>query len=176
MSVRVRVKVDLSQLTKYVDILTKAGNSGWNQIMIKWIVRYKKFAQAQFNLNSSGGGAWPPLKLPIRKRVKKRSRQILRDSDTLKATLDPIPTLDHNPAPGILTTRFGNSLRIQFGGAAKHPYSRLTVARLATVHHLGLGNVPKREILIEPTEEIQKRCVQDVKDVANKIKRDLGMK
>lgn len=174
-NVKVNVKIDLKPLEKYIKILTTSGQTGFDQIMIKWVVRYKKYALAQFNQNSKGGGIWPPLKLPIRKHVKKRSRQILRDSDTLRRTLDPVPTLDKNPRPGIVTNRQSKGVVIGFGGGGSHPYAKLSVARLAIVHHLGLGRVPVRSILISPTEEIKRRMVQDVKDVANKTKRDQGL-
>ena len=175
LDVKVKVAIDFRSLQKYVNILTQAGQSGYDEIMIKWIVRYKKYALAQFNKNSAGGGAWPPLKPPIRKRVHKGSKRILRDSDTLRATLDPIPTLDRFPAPGMQTIRRYKTVTIGFGGGPKHPFSKLSIARLAVVHHLGLGRVPVREILVEPTEEIKQRMVKDVKDVANKYKRELGL-
>jgi len=173
MNVKVRLKIDLKPLERYINILSKAGQEGWNQIMIKWVVRYKKFAQAQFRKNSSGGGIWPPLKEPIRKRVKKRSHKILIDSETLVSMLDPIPTLDKNPRPGLLTTRFKNSVRIGFGGSGKHPYFNGSVARLATIHHAGIGNVPSRPILIDPTDELTRQMANDVRTVANQIKRNL---
>jgi hypothetical protein len=172
---RVKIRIDLKPLERYVKILTTPGQKGFDDVLIRWIVRYKKYALAQFRKNSAGGGEWPPLKEPIRKRVKKRSKRILIDSETLVHTLDPIPTLDKFPSPGIQTIRRGFGVTIGFGGGAKHPFSKLSIARLSEVHHLGLGRVPVRTILVEPTEEIKKRMANDVRDVANKCKRDLGM-
>jgi len=176
MQVKVKVKIDLKPLEKYFHVLTSPGQKGFEQVMIKWIVRYKKYAMAQYNRNSSGGGAWPPLKEPIRKRVKKRSRLILRDSDTMRATLEPIPTLERYPKPGIGTKRLPRGVVIGFEGGGKHPYSKLSIAKLATVHHLGRGKVPVRTILVDPAETVKRGMVRDLKDVANSIKRNLGMK
>jgi hypothetical protein len=172
----VKLKIDLKPLERYVNVLTKTGQSGFNEVMIKWIVRYKKFALARYNRNSRGGGDWPPLSPKTKKRIKKRSRAILKDSNTLVSTLDPIPTLDKYPKPGIVTINHYRGITIGFGGGGAHPLSRLSIGRLATVHHLGLGRVPVRTILVDPTQEIKNRMANDVRDVANKTKRLLGMK
>lgn len=175
LNAKVDVKIDLKPLEKYVEILSQEGKSGHNQLMIKWLVRYKKFAKAQFNKNSKGGGSWPPLRPRTRKRVKKRSRAILKDSETLVHTLEPIPTLDRNPVPGIITTRTRKGIAISFGGAGRHPYSKLSIARLAKVHHLGLGRVPKRAILVAPTDEVKRLMVNDVRTTARDVKKRLGL-
>lgn len=173
--VRVKVEADLRQLKKLLTSVSKKGQPGHDQILIRWIVRYKKFAKARFNQNSRGGGDWPPLKPGTRKRVKKRSRAILKDSETLSQTLTPIPTLDRNPMPGILTTQIRNGVVISFGGSGKHPYSKLSVARLATVHHLGQGRVPVRRILIEPSEKVKRLMINDVKAVIKTEKQRVGL-
>jgi len=175
MSVKVIVAVDLKPLERYVKLLSVSGQIGWDQVMIRWLVRYKKFAKARFNANSAGGGAWPPLKPNTRKRVRKRSRAILKDSDVLSHTLDPIPTLARYPMAGIATYTRRNGVTITFGGTGKHPYSKLSVARLAKVHHLGLGRVPTREILISPSDEIKRFMVNDLRQVANETKRFAGL-
>jgi len=176
MDIEVKLSVNLKPLEQYIELLTKPGKPGHNEILLRWLIRYKKFAKAQFNKNSRGGGIWPPLKKKTKKRVKKRSRRILWDSETLSHTVDPIPTLDKNPAPGILTIRTTKGLTIAFGGGGRHPYSKLSIARLATVHSLGLGNNPVRVILVPPTEEIKRRMVDDVRNVARETKRLLGLK
>lgn len=174
---RVRIEVDLKPLERYVKILSTPGtNKGYDEILIKWIVRYKKYALMMFNRNSSGGGAWPPLKEPIRKRVHPRSRKILRDSDTLRATLEPIASLARFPKPGISTYKTSHGVSIGFGGGGRHPYSKMSIASLALVHHLGLGRVPEREILIPVTEELKSRMLKDAVEIANKLKRDLRIK
>ena len=152
------------------------GQKGFDEIMIKWLVRYKKFAKAQFNINSKGGGIWTPLKSSTKKRVKKRSRLILRDSETLSQTLEPVPTLDKYPKPGIMTIRRKVSVTIAFGGTGKHPYSKLSIGRLAEVHHQGLGRVPSRMILVKPSDVVKRGMVKDVKAVATATKKRLGMK
>lgn len=175
LSVSVKVRIDLKPLERYVKILSTPGQRGFDDVMVRWIVRYKKYALAQYRRNSKGGGEWPRLKEPIRKRVRKRSKMILRDSDSLMSTLEPVATLDKFPSPGMQTIRRGYGVTIGFGGGPRHPFSKLSIARIGEIHHLGLGRVPARIILVEPTEEIKKRMANDVRDVANKLKRDMGM-
>ena len=172
--VKIKVKIDLKPLEKYVKILTTSGQAGFDEVMVRWIVRYKKHALAQYRRNSGGGGDWPPLKPPIRKRERKRSRMILRDSDTMIGMLEPVPTLDRSPRPGIQTLRRAKGVSIGFGGG-RHPYSKLSLGNLASVHHLGRGRVPVRTILIDPTEEMKKGMAADVRNVANRIKREQGL-
>lgn len=170
-----KLKIDLRSLDKLVRELSVSGRAAHDELLIRWIVRYKKYAKAEYNRNSRGGGLWPPLKKNTRKRVKKRSRLILKDSDTLSKTLDPIPTLNKTPSPGIRTRRTNRGVVISFGGSGRHPYSKLSIAKLATVHHLGLGRVPRRTILVPVTDVIMKRMQTDVVSIVNKTKRKLGM-
>jgi len=168
-----RLTLDLKPLAKYLEILSKGG--GFDQVLVKWIVRYKKANQAQFRKNSSGGGMWPPLKKPIRKHVKKRSSRILWDSLTLYGAMAPVPTLERSPTKGLQTIRLKKGVRIQLGGGGKHPYAKLAVGELLKIHHLGRGNVPRRAVLTEPTVKIERGMIQDVKTVANATKKMLGM-
>jgi hypothetical protein len=176
MEVSVKIRVDLKPLDQFLQRLTTPGRDGYDEVMLRWLIRYKKYAKAQFNKNSRGGGLWPSLKKSTRKRVRKRSRLILRDSDTISKTLDPIPTLDRNPSPGILTIRTPRGLKVLFGGGGKHPFSKLSIAKLCEVHHLGRGNNPSRIILIPASSEVKRRMKLDVQNVIKKTKQSLGMR
>ena len=173
--VTAKVRTNLRPLQKYLKLLSVGGQSAHNEVLLRWLVRYKKRMQTRFNVNARGGGAWPRLKTPIRKRVKKRSRQILIDSGTIREAMEPVPNLKRFPRPGAETKRIRGGISVGFGGGALHPFSKMTIAKLIFIHHKGRGNVPVRRIILPPDASIQRLMVQDLKDVANATKRRLGM-
>jgi len=171
----VSIKFDFKPLERYLRELSMSHTAGHNEILIRWIVRYKKFAKARFNANSKGGGMWPALSKRTKKQARKKSRQILKDSDTLSHTLDPIPTLDMHPRPGIQTLQTINGVEIAFGGGGSHPFSKLSVSTLAETHQLGKGNNPTRVILLPASVTVAEGMKRDVLTVQAKLKRKLGM-
>lgn len=172
----VKVSVDLRPLERYVNILATPGQKGFDEVLIRWIVRYKKSMLARYRRNSRGGGDWAPLKEPIRKRVRKKSRLILRDSDTLINALTPVRSLSPNPAPGAYTKRTSKGVHLGFGRGSRHPYAKHTIGKLAEIHHYGGPKLPARTLLIAPNSKMLRSMQQDVRDVANEIKRRLGLK
>lgn len=102
----------------------------------QWGAVYRGYIRERWNDYSRGGGDWPPLK--------HREGSILRDTNTLFATVDytfgdPGSRVEEIERDGIV---------VGFGGSGEHPEAQMTVARLAEIHDQGLGRVPKREILV----------------------------
>lgn len=101
--------------------------------------------QERFVRLSRGGGEWAPLKRK-RKRGRKVRAAILRDTSTLFKVFSPaLGQL------GQLQKDLINGVRVGFGGPAKHPKAKMTVAELAEIHHFGKGNVPVRKLLVDPS-------------------------
>jgi hypothetical protein len=176
MKITTSATVNLNPLAGLMKGVLDPGGPENTELLIRCIVRYKKYAQAQFRKNSAGGGLWPALSPNTKKVIKKKSRKILSDSDTLLHMLDPVPSLERNPRPGIITVMMKNGVKITFGGAQRHPLSKRTVRQLAIIHHEGLGRMPARPILIPPTEQMLRLCAKDGEKVINKGKRKRGMK
>lgn len=123
----------------------------------QWAARYRAFLQHRFDRFSRGGGDWPPLKRK-RKRGKKNRASILRNTGTLFNVLD----LRFSGRVGQLQEDLPNGIRVGFGGSGAHPQTGMTVARLAEIHHFGQGNVPERQIIVDPDDAVQRGMASDV--------------
>ena len=127
------------------------------KVFKQWAIRYRSFVRERFVKFSRGGGNWKPLKRKRRRGELKRAA-ILRDTGTLFASLD----VQFRGKPGQLQESLPNGIRVGFGGPAKHPKAGITVAGLAAVHHFGLGRVPARPIIVDPSSKVIKQMAGDV--------------
>lgn len=87
-----------------------------------------------------------------------RSASILIDTGTLQAGLNPVL------APGAIEESRGNTVRLGFGGPARHPSGTATIADIASFHHFGTDYVPARPIIVAPdtkTLELMTRKVNE---------------
>jgi len=107
---------------------------------------------------SRGGGNWKPLKRK-RRRGKRARASLLRDTGTLFAALNVV----FSGAAGQLQKLIPKGIRVGFGGPGKHPKALITVAELAAVHNFGLGRVPKREIIVDPSIKVLNEMANDIK-------------
>lgn len=136
-----------------IKLLQELPRSVYNQ----WAARYRSFLQHRFVGHSRGGGDWQPLKRK-RKRGAKRKAAILRDTNTMFRVLDPA----FKSGPGQLQEELPYGVRVGFGGTGNHPKAEMTVARLAEIHHFGLGHMPERRIIVDPDDAVQRAMVGDV--------------
>jgi hypothetical protein len=165
----IKAELHLETLKAFVKSLTVRGKTH-DAILLRWVVRYKKFLWARYNKFQKGGGDWAPLQSSTRKRTRrKNNRQILYDSGTMKEAIRPVKSLAGSPVPGASIRRTRQGVIVGYGGGAKHPYSKLSIARLAKVHQ------KKRPIIVEPDERVQRGMQKDVKTEIKKLKDDKGM-
>ena len=80
---------------------------------------------------------------------KKIGAAILRDTGTLFNALDP-----DTESPGGIKTRIPFGITVGYGGQAGHPKSTATIADIALWHQAGMGNLPVREIIVEPPDTV----------------------
>lgn len=130
----------------------------------QWAARYRSFLRERFVRYSRGGGDWPALKRK-RKRGAKKKAAILRDTGTLFNVLST--TFQDNP--GQLQEDLSNGVRVGFGGPGTHPGADMTVARLAEIHHFGKGHMPERQIIVDPSDEVQRGMASDVERYWKKV-------
>jgi hypothetical protein len=136
-----------------------------NTVYHQWAARYRAFLQHRFVLHSRGGGDWPPLKRKRKRGAKKRAA-ILRDTNTLFNVLS-VAFVNN---PGQLQENIPDGIRVGFGGSGLHPgKGTMTVARLAEIHHFGLGNMPERQIIVDPDDEVQRKMASDVERYWSKV-------
>ena len=162
------VKVDLRGLEKFDEIinkdLRKGGNGPIRAAMKQWAARYRGFVQRRFVKFSRGGGDWQPLKNK-RRRGKKGKAALLRDTNTMFAALDP----QFQRKPGQLQKDVPFGIKVGYGGGGSHPISSLSVTKLAELHQTGEGNLPARQMIVEPDQQTVKGMAADMQRAMGKL-------
>jgi len=158
------------------------GSRATRKILTSWSTRYKRSSHARFRLLSQadGGGVWKPMAESTKRQRRhgrggghKRGTQAYRkaiasgggqisllwDTGLLRTALDPSGQVK----PGGLLEFTDTNVLVGFGGPAKHGEDDFTIAQLAEWHHYGgtNGRPPKRELLVEPTEDVKSEMVKD---------------
>lgn len=135
-------KTQFAGLTRLASL---ASGSRMNKAISELERVYREDISERFERYSSGGGDWPP----------KRNGQvpILVQTGTLRdyVVTDGVGAVRRNQ------TGNGVSLTIGFKGRRRHPTARMSVADLASIHHLGLGRVPARRILAQPSSKAREQ-------------------
>lgn len=157
------VKLNLRPLDRLVDKVVN-GKGPMRDVYTQWAARYRAFARARFVKLGRGGGDWAPLAESTKRQRRKARRgykgsrkfTILRDTDTLFNALHP--QLEN---PGALKKHLRDGIRVGYGGSARHPKGKMTIARLAEIHHRGLGHNPARPIIVEPDRATLNRMKKD---------------
>lgn len=184
------VKIDLSRLDRYKSTVAVdmrgPGQGPVRSAMRQWAQRYLGFAQERFDeLSRGGGGAWPPLsaatikarRAPARgnsqaKRAVGRVASILRNTGRLFAALTP----GFGSKPGQLNEDIPFGVKVGYGGPASHGDDKLSIADIASIHQHGLGAVPVREIIVNPTAQLQDQMADDMDRALGKISKDIFRK
>jgi len=127
---------------------------------------YRAFLSERFNKFSRGGGNWKKTKRWKSKggRYKRlngtRGHLILRDTNTLFRSLTP----KYSGLPGQYQKLTGNRIVVGIKGG-KHPKAKISVGRLAAIHNSGEGRMPKRQIFVRPTTELQDKWKKQIKAI-----------
>lgn len=171
------VKLNLGPLDRFVDKVVN-GKSAMRDVYTQWVGRYRTFARARFAKFGRGGGDWAPLAERTKRQRRKARRghkgprkfTILRDTDTLFNALHP-----KFENPGALKKHLRDGVRVGYGGSQRHPKAkRLTIARLAEIHHRGLGHNPARPIIVEPDRPTLDRMKADYERGLRKLETWVG--
>lgn len=110
------------------------------------------FIFKRFQVFSKGGGTWPPIAESTARR--KGHRRILYETGDFQAGL-----------------RMGLNQRISWNGPwlnltysmrarRKHKPSGLPIQRLLEIHQNGLGRMPKRPVIVPPSNETKRKILQ----------------
>lgn len=110
---------------------------------------YKRTMLKRFDKFSKGGGDWPDIKKETK--LRKKSTRILVDTRVMRLGLG---------ADIAMTSQSGMRTTIGIRQRTKHTRAKMTVADLASIHHFGLGRVPRRKILVRP-DPITSRLMSD---------------
>ena len=163
-----------------------------------WAVRYRSWSQLRFDLYSRGGGDWQKLAASTVKRRRHGTKSnvlklrqilagkqpqptspqpimgdgtsILRDTGLLFAALAPV----FAGAPGAIQETIHYGVRVGYGGPQRHikgnKQSTATIADIANFHQNGnLPKLPKREIIVDPPEELLETMADDMTKALNKL-------
>jgi hypothetical protein len=130
---------------------------------------YRAFLFDRFNRFSRGGGNWKKTQRWKRNKPRrggqfkvagggKRFHLILRDTNTLMNALTP----EFSRKPGQYQKLSGNSIIIGIKGG-KHPKFKGSVGKLAAIHNYGKGRMPKRQIFVMASQELQQQWAAQLK-------------
>ncbi len=95
-----------------------------------------------------------------------RRPRILRDLGILFASYTP----DLSRKPGQYEKRIIDGLRVGIGGSGQHRGAKMTVGRLAVIHHEGKGRNPARPLIARPSRRTWAKMI----DVAMKTFQRMG--
>jgi hypothetical protein len=151
-----RIIVNLSALKKWGKEVQSSERL--TVVYKKWAVRYRAFLQKRFDAASKGDGTWKPLADSTIAGRRKGSSTILRDTGVLFAALTPTWVAP----PGSVNELIDGGVRVGFGGSESHPGGLVTIADIAGFHQDGGGNLPKREIMVDPPQAVIDACIEDL--------------
>lgn len=136
------------KLEPWKQFVAKMGNDCVPETVVKqWASRYSAYARKHFLTND-----WQPLSDFTIARRKKNSSIPLRDTGTLMNALSI-------GANGNVAEKITNGLEFGIRGG-EHPSGK-TIGEIAYYHNEGIGNNPKREIIIEPDQALQDKMTND---------------
>ncbi len=157
--IRDGVSINIEPLKKFGRIVTAGvdGRSGpFHAMFIQWGVRYFAFLRTRYRRFSRGGGDWPKLKPATIKARRGGGRvSILFDTGTIFRALQP-------GMPGNLFVRTKRGVRCGFGGGGRHPGGR-QISQIAEFHNAGKGNLPRRQIIVEPDRKTTAGFIKDLR-------------
>lgn len=170
MAARARVKINMKPLERFKGQinrdLRRRSNGPVRKALRQWGHRYLGFTRERFVRMSRGG--WAPLAASTIKARRKGAGSgtpaILRDTGTLFGALSP-------GTPGNRFKDIENGVSIGYGGRSSHPDGQATIADIARFHQTGAGNLPKREILVEPDRTTKARMLQDMRRAVREVMR-----
>jgi len=157
---------DFSGMRRFSKLLDAGltGQSGPIDDMFKqWGKLYLVFTRRRFVRKARGGGGWAPLAASTiasrrggkRRRTRSsraRNRTTTRGSATKPMTLRDTGVLLNSLTVGQrgnLFRRMRYGIRVGFAGGVSHE-GGISIQELATIHDEGVGDMPKREILVVP--------------------------
>lgn len=165
------VTINVAGFTRFRSLVERELRSGSTGGPIRgairqWGVRYRAAMQTRYNRFSRGGGNWPTLAAstlrgrrgPRRGAQGPRRVSILRDTGLLFNALDP----QFSPGRGAIQEDVPFGVTVGFGGPAKYPEGRASIADVAAFHQNGGRRLPKREILVAPDTRTTQLMGQDM--------------
>ena len=176
------VRFNMRPFDKLVSAVELAGaeaaSTPLTAMFTAWGGRYMAFTRRRYLKFSRGGGDWAPLaestkarrRKPRRGHVGSRSMSILIDTRTLFNALTAGST-------GNLSQVLKNpgGIRVGFAEGVQHGMDGITIRKLAVIHDQGLGNVPKRTILVPPDKVTENGMMKDAGTAMQDIMRRLAI-
>lgn len=160
MKTKVRIKLPkLERFGKTVNNdLRGSGTGPIRKALKQWAFRYRAFSRRRYLKQAAGGGDWPKLKRATVARRRKRSNRILIDTATMLGGFDP----EFIGKPGQVEKSINFGIRVGVGGPAMHP-GGINMGQLYRIHHLGLGRVPPRTLIVSPDSATVAGMTADMK-------------
>jgi hypothetical protein len=173
------VKVDLSGLKRFSAAVSAdlrgSGNGPIRVALRQWGARFRAYIRERFVEFSRGGGDWAPLADSTKRKRRgprkgakgARTYSILRDTGTLLNAVDPT----FSGKPGQLQEDIPFGIRVGYGGPARHPKGKATIADIAAFHQVGSGTLPCRKIIVAPSAGVQQQMKSDMQKAVDALAR-----
>lgn len=192
MTARFQVVVDnwtpaTAALVKQLDGMSGTGSQAMAELRTRWAARYSASMRRRFAANSTGAGGWPPLAVSTLK-ARRTGKAKKRGSVQFGRGKDGKTKLVFGVKAAILrdTGLLFNALNIYSGGNKIDPIdggiafgfsdvphdTKLSIAKLAAIHHAGTEHIPARPILVAPDLDTQRGMAADVVAFMNRISRE----
>ena len=132
----------------------KSGTGPVEDVLDEHVKLYRAFTVKRFDVFSRGGGNWPKIK-PSRAK-KKGHAKILVDTKFIRLHLsDSIQVIKKS----------GLELTLGFQSYFIHPNAKMPLDLLESIHDQGLGNNPKREILVDPDQSLEEKRIKATRKI-----------
>lgn len=164
----IKITIDLSELIRF----KRGMNIKKERVFDEAANRYKKYLHSRFIALSAGGGGWAPLEESTIKRKQQRKKKhgtpasphwILRETNQLLEGIETVPSRD-GFSIGYMSRKMHHPTR-------DRKKSRITVARLASIHHFGVGQ-KRRPIVVKPDRSTMRLMVQAIQKKFGDIVKD----
>jgi hypothetical protein len=174
---KLTVTTDVSGIEKFERLvqsgLDNSNKSSPTRVMfVRWATRWRAFHERRFVKASRGGGTWQALSIATvagrRQGGGSGSAAILRDTGTL------FGALGSSNAPGALEKHDTDVVFVGYKEGSQHS-SGISIAQLARWHQTGAGNLPSREIVVEPDNRTTKGFATDANDALVEIENDTNI-
>jgi len=162
------VKINLDGLRRFRSLLDRdlrgSSNGPIRAAFRQWAARFRSFVQERFV--AKGGGDWLPLspETLARRRGGGVDAAILRDTDTLFMAMTPA-----FGRPGGIQEDVSYGITVGYGGPARHPKGKATIADIAHFHQSVGGNLPVRKIIVPPNQHVQDQMAADMERAIRRL-------
>ena len=167
MAFKAEVVVNIKPITRLQQaLISQTGGPLWSK-WDRWVWHYVEFLYERFKRHAAGGGTWPALKesTAAAKARQGFSGGILQRTLVLQEELAPSAI-----ATGNVIMRGASKTGVSIVFGRKKVYANgVEVATIMEAHDKGKGNLPRRQIFVQPPTEVLNKISEAAAEDIRKI-------